>query len=139
MAKHVPLAFDPQGIILPITSILPLKQVKPSIKSSQKFLQVLASVREVGIIEPLIVFPYNGQSDTYLLLDGHVRLEVLRQIGETHARCLIATDDETYTYNRRVNRMATIQEHNMILKAIRHGVSEERIAKVLSASMQVND
>ncbi len=54
-------------------------------------------MREVGIIEPLIVFPHNGQSDTYLLLDGHVRLEVLRQIGETHARCLVATDDETYT------------------------------------------
>jgi RepB plasmid partitioning protein len=67
----------------------------------------------------------------YLLLDGHIRLEVLRQIGETHARCLISTDDEAYTYNRRVNRMATIQEHAMILKATRSGVSEERIAKVL--------
>jgi hypothetical protein len=71
------------------------------------------------------------------LLDGHVRLEVLRQIGETHARCLVATDDETYTYNRRVNRMATIQEHNMILKAIRHGVSEERIAKVLKVDVAI--
>jgi RepB plasmid partitioning protein/ParB-like nuclease domain len=129
MAKHVPLAFDPQGIILPITSILPLKQVKSSIKSSQKFLQVLASVREVGIIEPLIVFPQ--KDDSYVLLDGHIRLEVLKQTGETQVRCLIATDDETYTYNKRVNRMATIQEHAMILKATQSGVSEERIAKVL--------
>jgi hypothetical protein len=56
---------------------------------------------------------------------------VLKQIGETHARCLISTDDETYTYNKRVSRMATIQEHAMILKATRSGVSEERIAKVL--------
>src|SRR3974390_3300509 len=118
MTKQVPLAFDTQGGVIPPTSILPLKHVKTSIRSSQKYQQVLSSVREVGIIEPLIVFPHNGQSDTFLLLDGHVRLEVLRQIGETHARCLIATDDETYTYNRRVSRMATIQEHNMILKAI---------------------
>jgi hypothetical protein len=114
MAKQVSIAFNPQGVVVPITNILPLKQVNPVMRSSQKYQQVLSSVREVGIIEPLIVFPHNGQSDTYLLLDGHVRLEVLRQIGETHARCLIATDDETYTYNRRVNRMATIQEHNMI-------------------------
>jgi ParB-like chromosome segregation protein Spo0J len=129
MAKHVPLAFDPQGIILPITSILPLKQVRPTVRSSQKYLQVLASIREVGIIEPLIVFP---QKDTsYLLLDGHIRLEVLKQTGETEVRCLVATDDETYTYNKRVNRMATIQEHAMILKATQSGVSEERIAKVL--------
>lgn len=130
MAKQVPIAFSTQGMILPFTSILPLKQVKPAIKSSQKYLQVLPSVREVGIIEPLIVFPQAGKSDIYLLLDGHIRLEVLRHIGETHARCLISTDDEAYTYNRRVNRMATIQEHAMILKATRSGVSEERIAKV---------
>jgi hypothetical protein len=129
MAKQVPIAFDPQGLIVAISSILPLKQVKTSIRVTQKYQQVLASVREVGIIEPLIIFPQKG--DTYLLLDGHIRLEVLKQIGETHARCLIATDDETYTYNKRVNRMATIQEHAMILKATRNGVSEERIAKVL--------
>ncbi len=90
---------------------------------------MLASVREVGVIEPLIIFPQKDNS--YLLLDGHIRLEALKQIGETHACCLIATDDETYTYNRRVNRMATIQEHVMILNATRHGVSEDRIAKVL--------
>ncbi|MGC1491009.1 MAG: plasmid partitioning protein RepB C-terminal domain-containing protein, partial [Candidatus Acidiferrum sp.] len=77
----------------------------------------------------LIVFPQ--KDGTYLLLDGHVRLEALKCIGETHVHCLVATDDETYTYNKRVNRMATIQEHVMILKAIRSGVPEERIAKVL--------
>jgi RepB plasmid partitioning protein/ParB-like nuclease family protein len=128
MPKQVPIAFDPQGLIVPITSILPLKQLNFSMKSSQKYQQVLSSVREVGIIEPLIVFPQNGN---YLLLDGHIRLEVLKHLGETQARCLVATDDETYTYNKRVNRMATIQEHAMILKATRNGVSEERIAKVL--------
>ncbi len=131
MARQVPIAFDPHGLIVPITSILPLKHIKGSIKSSQKYQQVLSSVREVGIIEPLIVFPQNGKSDTFLLLDGHIRLEVLRELGEVNARCLIATDDETYTYNKRMNRMATIQEHNMILKATRNGVSQERIAKVL--------
>jgi RepB plasmid partitioning protein/ParB-like nuclease domain len=129
MAKQVALAFDPQGLTVPISSILPMKQVKTSIRVTQKYQQVLASVREVGIIEPLIIFPQKDGS--HLLLDGHIRLEVLKQIGETHARCLISTDDETYTYNRRINRMATIQEHAMILKATRSGVSEERIAKVL--------
>jgi len=97
----------------------------------------LASVREIGIIEPLIVFPQKDTSETstYLLLDGHIRLEVLKQIGETHARCLVSADDEAFTYNKRVNRMATIQEHVMILKAIRSGVSEERIAKVLNVDV----
>lgn len=131
MSKKVSLAFDPHGIVLPITSILPLKQIKQTIRSTQKYQQVLASVREIGIIEPLIVHPQNGGLDKFMLLDGHIRLEVLKQLGKESARCLIATDDETYTYNKRVNRMATIQEHTMILKATRNGVSEERIAKVL--------
>jgi ParB-like chromosome segregation protein Spo0J len=129
MAKQVALAFGTQGLILPIANILPLKPIKGSIKSSQKYLQVLASIREIGVVEALIVFPQ--KDGTYLLLDGHVRLEALKCIGETHVHCLVATDDETYTYNKRVNRMATIQEHVMILKAIRSGVPEERIAKVL--------
>jgi ParB-like chromosome segregation protein Spo0J len=135
VTKQVSIAFDPQGMVLPVTSILPLKQVKSSIIGTQKYQQVLSSVLEVGVIEPLIVFPQSGNSNSFVLLDGHIRLAVLKQIGETHAPCLIATDDETYTYNKRVNRMATIQEHNMILKATRNGVSEERIAKVLKVDV----
>jgi ParB-like chromosome segregation protein Spo0J len=129
MTKQVALAFSPEGLILPIASILPLKPIKVLIKSTLKYQQILASIREVGVVEPLIVFPQ--KDGTHLLLDGHVRLEALKYIGETHVNCLVATDDETYTYNKRVNRMATIQEHLMILKAIRSGVPEDRIAKVL--------
>jgi hypothetical protein len=131
MPKQVSLAFDPQGRVVPITNILPMKQLKPSIKSTQKYKQVLCSVRELGIIEPLILFPQTEQAENFFLLDGHIRLEVLKQLGHTEARCLVATDDETYTYNKRVNRMTTIQEHAMILKATRNGVSERRIATVL--------
>jgi hypothetical protein len=131
MAKQVSLAFDPQGLIVPIANILPLKQLKFSIKNTQKYKQVLCSVRELGIIEPLILFPQSGHAENYFLLDGHVRLEVLKQLGHTETRCLVATDDETYTYNKRINRMTTIQEHAMILKATRNGVSEQRIATVL--------
>src|ERR1017187_9637918 len=135
MAKQVRVGFNPRGVTIPIANILPVKQLKPIVKTSQKYHQILSSVREVGIIEPLIVFPQNGKSDTYMLLDGHVRLEVLKDLGQSHAPCLIATDDEAYTYNKRINRVATVQEHVMILKAIKSGVSEERIAKVLNVDV----
>jgi len=135
MAKQVSMGFNPNGIVLPIASILPLKQIKPSLKTAKKYQQVFASVREVGIIEPLIVYVQSGKPDTYILLDGHIRLEVLKQLGHTEVRCLISTDDETYTYNKRVNQLAPIQEHVMILKAIKGGVSEERIAKALNVNV----
>src|SRR5437016_4791185 len=132
MAKSVHLGFESRVVLIAITDVLPLTQMKPTMKTTSKYVQILSSVREVGIIEPLAVFPQNGTAGKYLLLDGQVRLEVLKDLGHMEAPCIIATDDEAYTYNRRVNRIATIQEHTMIVKAIKSGVSEERIAKALN-------
>lgn len=64
-----------------------------------------------------------------------VRLVVLRDLGHDVAPCLVATDDEAYTYNNRINRLSTIQEHFMIRRAIERGVSPERLAKVLSVDV----
>ena len=49
--------------------------------------------------------------------------------------CLVATEDEAFTYNKRINRLATIQEHKMILKAIERGVPQERIARALNINV----
>ena len=49
----------------------------------------------------------------------------------TESLCLISTDDETYTYNNRINRLSTVQEHMMIKRAINRGVSPEKLAKSL--------
>jgi hypothetical protein len=43
----------------------------------------------------------------------------------------MADDDEAFTYNKRINRLATIQEHYMIVRAIERGVSEDKLAKAL--------
>jgi hypothetical protein len=135
MAEDVKLAFRPKGLTLRLADIVPTKQVTPNIRSSIKYKQIAASVAEVGIIEPLVVYPLSGQASKYVLLDGHVRLDVLRLSGETEALCLISTEDESFIYNKKVNRLATIQEHYMILKAIENGVSEKRIAKALNVDV----
>jgi ParB-like chromosome segregation protein Spo0J len=64
MSKQVRVGFNPRGVTIPIVNILPVRQLKPIMKESQKYHQILSSVREVGIIEPLIVFPQNGGSST---------------------------------------------------------------------------
>jgi hypothetical protein len=56
-------------------------------------------------------------------------------MGLTEVVCLISTDDEAFTYNKRVNRLAIIQEHKMILKAVERGVPEERIARALKVDV----
>jgi hypothetical protein len=89
------------------------------------------------MVEPLVIHPHPSDPATYLLLDGHVRLDILRAQGATSARCLLANDDEAYTYNKRINPLSTIQEHRMILRAIKDGVSEERIASVLHIDLKI--
>lgn len=135
MTNTVKMAFEPEGIILPIKRILPLKQIKPGEKKLKKYQQILSSVKEVGIVEPLIVHPQNGKEHKYLLLDGHLRFEAIKDLDKNEVLCLISTDDEAFTYNHKVNYLSTIQEHFMILKAIKNGVSEERIAKTLNVDV----
>jgi RepB plasmid partitioning protein/ParB-like nuclease family protein len=137
MAKHnrVTMAFEPKGIRIALTDILPVKQLGASTKTARKYKQIAASIREIGLIEPLVVIRQKGHRGAYLLLDGHVRLQILKDFGTLDTMCLIATDDEAFTYNKRISRLATIQEHKMILKAIESGVPEERIAKALDINV----
>ena len=130
----VTMAFNPEGIMIKLDKILPVKQIKPSTKKTKKYRQIYTSVKEIGIIEHLIVYPQK-ETGLYLLLDGHMRLEVLKDIKQEEVRCLISTDDEGFTYNHKVNKVTTIQEHFMILRAIEQGVSEERIAKTLNVNI----
>lgn len=128
----VSLGFEVTSRRVPITEIQPLHEVTPNIKKSAKYRQIHASIREVGIIEPPILAPRRAEGGKYLLLDGHLRVEVLKDMGQSEVTCLISTDDEAFTYNKRVNRLAIIQEHRMIMRAIERGASEERIAKTLN-------
>lgn len=131
----VALGFIPEPLLLAMDMILPSRKVPVGLATSRKYIQIRASIEEVGLIEPLSVAAVDASSGQHLLLDGHVRLVALRDIGHSAAPCLIATDDETYTYNNRINRLSTIQEHIMIRRAVERGVPPERLAKALSVDV----
>jgi ParB-like chromosome segregation protein Spo0J len=101
-----------------------------------KFLQILASVATIGLVEPLIVVRVEGNDDRFRILDGRLRIEALRRLGVNEALCLIATDDEAYTYNKHISRLTPAQDARMIAKAIEHGVPRERIASVLGIEVR---
>src|SRR3972149_12190154 len=132
----VKMSFETAGLRLAIADINPLRPVAAAVKRTPKYTQIATSIQEVGIIEPPVVAHDRSNRGKYLLLDGHLRLEVLKEMGATEVVCIISTDDEAYTYNKRVSRLAIVQEHKMILKAIERGVSEERIAKTLNLDIK---
>ncbi|WP_274855969.1 plasmid partitioning protein RepB C-terminal domain-containing protein [Sinorhizobium meliloti] len=83
-----------------------------------------------------MVFADTRSAGTWYLLDGHLRLEALKELGFAKVECLVATDDDTYTYNKRVNRLAPIEEHRMIARAIERGVSSADIADALGLQVE---
>lgn len=131
----VVLGFVPEPLMVPLDKILPSRKVPVGLATSRKYNQIRASIEEVGLIEPLSVAAMDAASGQHLLLDGHVRLVALGDLGHQAAPCRIATDDESYTYNNRINRLSTIQEHFMIRRAVERGVSPERLAKALSVDI----
>ena len=132
MSNRIRFACDPKILSLPVGSILPVRKISPGMTKTEKYRRIAASIREVGIVEPLVVYPQSNGSTQYILLDGHVRLAILKEMGQETVHCLVAADNESFTYGHKVNPLSAIQEHFMIMEAIRQGLSEERIAKALS-------
>jgi len=135
MTDPVRLACQPEVVEVPLARILPMRRFDDGIRKAAKYTCIAASVRELGLIEPLVVFPQPDTDGCFLLLDGHVRLMILKELGAASAKCLVAADDEGFTYNHKVNRLSAIQEHFMILRAVKNGVSEERIARSLDVDV----
>jgi len=129
------MAFEAECVFVELADILPVKQLQERVKKTKKYAQISASIREVGIIEPPVVVRERHKNGKFLMLDGHLRIEVLKELGVEGVACLVATEDEAFTYNKRINRLATIQEHKMILIAIERGVPQERIAKALDINV----
>lgn len=126
------LAFELKPVRLSLADILPVRRFKDPLHNIKRYRTIRASIKEVGLVEPLVVYPQKNTAGKYLLLDGHLRLFALKDLGETEADCIIARDDESFTYNARVNRLNPIAEHKMIMKAVSQGVKPEKIAAALN-------
>jgi ParB-like chromosome segregation protein Spo0J len=131
----VELGFVPEPVTLPIEWVLPSRKTPVGLATSRKFKQIRSSIEDIGLIEPLTVAMIPGDAERHMLLDGHMRLIALRELGCAEVQCLVATDDEAYTYNNRLNRLSSIQEHFMLRRAVERGVAPERLARALNVDV----
>ncbi|WP_282258656.1 plasmid partitioning protein RepB C-terminal domain-containing protein [Stenotrophomonas sp. PS02301] len=133
---RIHLAFDRDFLTIPVAAIVPLKTLPNGAKASRSYSQVLSSIKAIGLIEAPVVMADEKNPGTWFLLDGHLRLEALKELGIVEVECLLASDDDTYTYNKRVNRIPPIQEHRMIARAMDRGVSSADIAAALNLQVE---
>ncbi len=128
---RVHLGFERETITVPIDRIVALKALRDGVLESKKFSQIVSSIKAIGIVEAPAVVPNPQHAGQYFLVDGHLRIEALKQLGIGTVECLVADDDETYTYNKRISRLPPVQEHRMIVRAIERGVAATAIADAL--------
>lgn len=134
--NQIQAAFDTQAVSLPLDALIEQRPVKNPKARYTTYTTILTSLREVGLVQPLIVFPIEGEVGKFRILDGHLRWHALRELGEAQVLCLISTDDERYTFDAQINHINPIQRHKMIQQAVKNGVKPERIAAALDIDVK---
>lgn len=115
------------AIDVPVIQLRPLRERKVV---KREYDRIVASIKAVGLVEPLVVFPENGD---YVILDGVQRYRALVELGVEVAPCIMGKQREAFTGNRMVNRVSPVQEHRMIEKALDE-VDESVIAAALGVA-----
>jgi hypothetical protein len=127
-------AFGRYIVTLPISRIVPQREPTAIVKKSACFKQIESSLEHIGLIEPLVVF--EQKDGTFLIVDGNTRFFILKSQGASDVACIVAADDEAYTYNKRVSHVSPIAQHFMLLRVLENGVSEERVAAALNLDVR---
>jgi ParB family chromosome partitioning protein len=112
---------------IPIVRLRPLRD-RHVIK--REYDRIVASIKAIGLIEPLIVFP---EADDYVILDGVQRYRALLDLGVEAVPCILGKRREAFTGNRMVNRVSPVQENRMIEKSMEE-LDEKTIAAALGIS-----
>lgn len=132
----VSYCFERNSVKFNIDDLIPTKKPPINVKNSKKYLQIKKSINSIGIIEPIVVY-LDSKLGKIKILDGHLRIEALKELGETEAICLVSTIYDTYTPNSKVSRITIIQEQKMIRKALKSGVSIEKLSEALGISIDI--
>ena len=113
-----------EDVDISIVKLVPRHERKVARKYRQR---IEASLRAVGLIDPLIVFPIE---DSYEILDGTLRYQILLDLGVETVPCLIHTARDGFTGNRMVNQLSASQEMRMLRKSLEE-LDEKTIASAL--------
>ena len=115
--QQLPLGFVGQPLMVALERLLPVRKEPLAVRGTRKSQQLKASIEAVGLIEPLSVAAAD-KAGMHVLLDGHLRLTAAQMLEWPEIAVLVASDDEGYTYNSRVNRLSTIQETHMLRRTM---------------------
>ena len=118
---------ESQALDIPVIRLRALRDRKVH---KREYDRILASIKTIGLIEPLVVFP---EGEDFMILDGVQRYRALLELGVEIVPCILGKRREAFTGNRMVNRISPVQENRMIEKSLEE-LDEETIAAALGLS-----
>lgn len=77
---NLTLGFDLETFQIPLEELMPSKKVPDGVMTTRKFKQIVSSIREIGLIEPLSVIKTDPDATGFLLLDGNLRVLALKEL-----------------------------------------------------------
>ncbi|RYH63512.1 MAG: chromosome partitioning protein ParB, partial [Alcaligenaceae bacterium] len=86
--SNAPIGFLLKPVQIGLENILPSRGPPRNLRTSRKYMQIRVSIEQVDLIEPLSVAPVDRRSGQHVLLDGHIRLIILKELGYSEAPCL---------------------------------------------------
>lgn len=110
---------------VPISDLVPLNERDINLKGNRGFRRLVATIRAVGLLEPLAVYPDNGR---YIILNGFLRYKACEELKVSTIPCIIYQDKEAYTFNRMVNNLSGFQEMRMLRKSLEK-IDEKTVAR----------
>jgi len=91
---------------------LDISRIVPHPENSNRMdAQTLSKLRRhierTGRYEPIVVRPHPAEEDEFQVINGHHRLQVLKALGQTKAKCVIweVDDQQTRLYLATLNRL----------------------------------
>lgn len=126
--------FHNDAVFFKLESLIQTKVLPSNFKLSTKYMQIKSSLEVVGLVEPVVIFIDSVQNHMKIL-DGHLRVEALKDLGENKVKCIISSVYDTFTPNSRVNRINIIQEQRMIKEALNSGIPIEKLSLALNISV----
>lgn len=117
-----PQSANVKGMDVPIVKLIPLRKRKIS---PRNYNRLVANLKAVGLIEPLLVCQ---EAEQFFILDGYLRYTALVDLGVETVPCLVLPSRDLYTANRQVNHLSPRQEITMLRQALEK-IDEKTIAR----------
>ena len=100
--NHLPTTDNPETICIPprnpidldVENLVPCAQNPYRVHNDEDYRALAGSIRERGILNPLIVRPKSGATETYEVISGHRRLCAAKELDLRKVPCLVRDLDD---------------------------------------------